>query len=270
MQFSGGGARNEPLLPRSASFSGTRGLFDPLVRLSSFVTSLRRACEGDLVAVKGSCVLAAGSSLAVGFVGVLSPFTVLSPLHLLTCIYLLPISLVALALEVGEGIVLLEPLRGWVDKWVAALTVLEGRGAMYVILGTLVAAQGDPLSLIAGLLDIAAGFACYCASKPRRNDGESDGPRTSRDGTQPVGAKNGWPEDEFSSAPHLAFRRRVLYGMQRMDSAELVALCLELGLRLEARTRASALAQLDPEGSGSIDEEAFIAWWEQHNAKSAE
>ena len=36
--------------------------------------------------------------------------------------------------------------------------------ALYVILGTLMAGLGDPLALVAGLVDIAAGFACYCAA----------------------------------------------------------------------------------------------------------
>jgi hypothetical protein len=61
----------------------------------------------------------------------------------------------------------------------------------------------------------------------------------------------------------MAFRRRVLFGMERMDSAELVALCLELGLRLDARSRATALAILDPEQEGHVDEESFMVWWEQ-------
>lgn len=263
MPFSAGAAssRNEPLLPRSASFSGSRNVFDPLMKLRQLVLNIRHACEGDIVAMKGACVLAVCATLAVGLMTLMSPFTVLSPLHLLTCLYLVPLSLVALALEVGDGIVLLEPFRQWVQAWVAALTVLEGRGVMYVILGTLVAGMGDPLSLVAGLLDISAGFACICASRPVSKQDEDEA-RSVEGRTGSSGSGAGFPVDE-TSLPRLAFRRRVLFGMERMDSAELVSLCLELGLRLEPRARASALAQLDPEGMGSIDEEAFIAWWEQ-------
>ena len=54
--------------------------------------------------------------------------------------------------------------------------------------------------------------------------------------------------------PRRAFRRRVLYGMETMDSAELVALCLELGHRLDARSRSAALATLDPRDDGVITE----------------
>ena len=212
------------------------------------------------MAMKGACVLAVSSTLAVGLMTLMSPFTVLSPLHLLTCLYLVPLSLVALALEVGDGIVLLEPFRQWVQAWVAALTVLEGRGVMYVILGTLVAGMGDPLSLVAGLLDISAGFACICASRPVSKQHEDE--TRNLEGRAASGFGAGFPVDQ-TTVPRLAFRRRVLFGMERMDSAELVSLSLELGLRLEPRARASALAQLDPEGMGSIDEEAFIAWWEQ-------
>ena len=316
-------ARNEPLLPRSASFSGTRGLFDPLVRLSSLVTSLQHACEGDSRAVKSACVFAACASLTISLLGVLSPLAMLSPLHLLISLYLVPLCMVAVALELGDSLPALEPFRAWVRVWVAALTVLEGRGAMYVALGTLVAAQGDLLSLMVGLLDIAAGLACFathCASKPELRGGDKGEERRSSERGYTACGVGGVPE-ECSSVPLLAFRRRVLYGMQTMgtvhptcthahmhtcctcctyctctctahaqhiqrmpcstclhisqaipcldraDSAELVALSLELGLRLEPRARASALAQLDPEGSGTIDEEAFIVWWEQQSAE---
>ena len=64
------------------------------------------------MAMKGACVLAVSSTLAVGLMTLMSPFTVLSPLHLLTCLYLVPLSLVALALEVGDGIVLLDGHEG--------------------------------------------------------------------------------------------------------------------------------------------------------------
>ena len=168
--------------------------------------------------VKGSCVLAACCSLTVGVLGVLSPFAMLSPLHLLTCLYLVPLCIVALAIELGDGFLALGAFREWVNLWVAALTVLEGRGAMYVILGTLVAAQGDLLSLVAGLLDIAAGLACYCASKPELHGGDKRERRrgTERGGT--AGGIGGLPEEECSSAPRIAFRRRVLYGMQTMGT----------------------------------------------------
>ena len=50
--------------------------------------------------------------------------------------------------------------------------------------------------------------------------------------------------------------------MEKMDSAELVALCLELGETLDARTRLAALAALDPHEEGTIEESDFISWWE--------
>ena len=50
--------------------------------------------------------------------------------------------------------------------------------------------------------------------------------------------------------------------METMDSAELLALCLELGVRLDARGRVAALATLDPQQEGRIQEDAFVAWWE--------
>ena len=61
-----------------------------------------------------------------------------------------------------------------------------------------------------------------------------------------------------------AFKRRVRFGTQRLDSSELTNLCLELGLRLDARARSSALDMLDPDQEGSIEEETFVGWWEQH------
>ena len=165
-------------------------------------------------------MFAACASLTISLLGVLSPLAMLSPLHLLISLYLVPLCMVAVALELGDSLPALEPFRAWVRVWVAALTVLEGRGAMYVALGTLVAAQGDLLSLMVGLLDIAAGLACFathCASKPELRGGDKGEERRSSERGYTACGVGGVPE-ECSSVPLLAFRRRVLYGMQTMGT----------------------------------------------------
>lgn len=243
-------ARNEPLLPRSASFGQGRA-FDPLSKVSVFTSNLKNAFEGDALAIKSACMLAAACSLVVGMLGVLNPFSLLSPLHLLTCLYVVPLSGISLALEIE--IPPLEPFYAWVTVWMRTLTLQRGRGFLLVVLGTLVTGLGGPLSFLAGVLDIAAGaLSLWNANQAQpvaTQDLENSSPRPGS------GAAPG-------DVPRLAFRRRVLYGMDTMDSAELVALCLELGVRLDARGRVAALAILDPQQDGRIHEDAFCVWWE--------
>ena len=111
------------------------------------------------------------------------------------------------------------------------------------------------MAFAAGLLNIAAGVATLWSSRPLRKASDA------QVGEQAVVESNG--ESVASSHARRAFRRRLAFGMERMDSAELVALSLELGLRLDARARLAALALLDPHETGQIDESAFVAWWEQ-------
>ena len=244
--------RNAPLLPRSASFGqGGRGI-DPVATATAYTRTLRHACLGDMLALKSACLLAICASFAVGLLTVISPWTVLSPLHLLTGLYLLPTSLAAFALEVE--LPLLESFHAWVSEWLRVLTLRAGRGALYVVLGTLVAGLGDPLALIAGLLHIGAGAACIWVSRPRHKVSDTH--------LGDLGNVSGLPGSIENDGPRRAFRRRVLFGMEKMDSAELVALCLELGLTLDARARLAALAALDPHEEGTIEESDFISWWE--------
>ena len=143
-------------------------------------------------------------------------------------------------------------MRHWVAFWLRGLVSLTGRGALYLVLGTLAIGMGDPLSMLAGLLELGAGASCVLVSRPAHDTAETH--------VEPEGHPGRSPSD---SMPRMAFRRRVLFGMDSMDSAELMSLCLELGLQLDARARAAALAALDPEQRGSISEHAFVTWWEQ-------
>jgi len=212
-------------------------------------------CQGEEAAVKLACITGCLAGLTIGVLGVLNPFAMISPLHLLTCLYLLAFSLVALSLEVD--LPLLEPFRQWITHWVRGLTRLTGRGVLYLVLGSLAAGLGDPLGLLAGLLLIGAGAAClWYVSRPARVAAEEEVPRETSERT--VSAP-----DARLQAPRTAFQRRVLFGMERMDTAEFVALCLELGRPLDARARISALSRLDPNQTGFIDEESFMRWWEE-------
>ena len=61
------------------------------------------------------------------------------------------------------------------------LTLVAGRGSLYVVVGTMVAGMGDPLALVAGVLHIGAGGACLWATRQRKASedatlGEPGGP----------------------------------------------------------------------------------------------
>ena len=245
-------------MPRSASF-GSRSQFQKLQsKWNSCTAAMVRICQGDITMIKTAAVFASTAGIVIGLLGVLNPLAVISPLHLLTCVYLLVLSTLALALEVEAPF--FEPFRRWVAFWMRALTQVTGRGALYLVLGSLAAGLGDPFALLAGLLLVGAGAACIRhAAGPALEIADEDsllGPQSERGGSRP---------DARLDAPRMAFRRRVNFGMEHMDSAELVALCLELGLSLDARKRVAALAILDPDQQGTIHEDAFLLWWEQQH-----
>ena len=151
--------KNEPLLPRSASFGSQSQLQSQLQKLTAKASNVvSSVCQGEEAGVKLACLNGGLAGLAIGLLGVLNPFAVLTPLHLLTCLYLLSMSLVVLALEVE--VPLLEPFYEWVGVWMRALTTMTGRGVMYLVLGSLAAGLGDWLAILAGLALMGAGAAC--------------------------------------------------------------------------------------------------------------
>ena len=247
--------RNEPLLPRSASFGGgTRAAIGNAA--SSLALTCRRACSGDLGALRSACLLGTCSVLVVGLLGVLNPFALLSPLHWLASLYIVVFAASAAIYEADPPA--LERFRRWLAVELRVLTRSSGRGVTYVLLGTISAGLGDPLALVAGLFEVGVGAACLWSSFTGRIDDAASE------------ADSEYSRQSEGDTARSAFRRRVLFGMDRMDSAELVSLCLELGLTLNARTRVQALEALDPQQGGHITEEAFVAWWaEQQRASGA-
>ena len=285
-------ARNDPLLPRSASFGVGSSRSRLTAKASAVITAATRIiCSGDESALHSACAASLSGCFLVGLLGVLNPFSLLSPLHVLASLYLVVFSAFAFALEVD--VVIFAPLRQWSAFWMRGLTRHAGRGALYIMLGFLATGLGDPLSLLVGVVQIAAGGAClYLAQQGTA----ARGPRSTVDAPPMDPGSSGASSARVpaDSAPRMAFRRRVLFGMTRMESAELVALCLELGLSLDTRARVAALAMLDPvhactcaslmctaciqvaalamldpDQEGMIDEESFMLWWSASSAAAA-
>jgi len=250
-------AKFEPLLPRSASFGTHKSRVDMLKDAWSHyspITHLTRVCASQEDSIKAACIGATTVCFVIGLLGVLNPFSLLTPLHLVTSLYIVALSALALTMEVD--VAFLEALRREVERWVRGLTCIRGRGALYIVLGTLTAGLGDPLAVVAGLIEMGVGGACFVSNPTHETAHAYAGELPERAGTTDT------------DAPRLAFKRRVVFGMEQMDSAEFVALCLELGLSLDARARAAALAVLDPHQEGCIEEETFMAWWEQQQPQS--
>ena len=261
--------RNEPLLPRSQSYSA-------LGTIGSWVAALRKMCDGDYWrmcdAVRGTAMVGTTLVCIVGLLGSLNPLALLSPLHWLTSMYLCALSCAAIAYELE----VFERYRRWVGVYLRGLTRPSGRGAFYIFLGTLAAGLGDPLAIVAGCAEIGAGIACVYSLGAVPDDASEAGSEISR--------------HSEGDAARAAFRRRVAFGTEQLDSAEcgapssqytyplhkppspnpspipvpgrLVALCLELGLPLDTRARVAALDVLDPTQQGVVSEDAFLAWWE--------
>lgn len=251
--------RNEPLLPRSASFDTRPALSRRAVgAVGAALAWLRRTiCSRDASTVKAAGLLGACGVLGVGVLGVLNPLSLLTPLHFLTSAILGAFGLFALALEL-EG-PFLEAFHRWVGFWLRALMRPNGRGLFYAFLGTLCTGLGDPLSVAAGLFEVAAGVACMCGASGGRGGGSPDDASEASSELSPGSASD-------AELARGAFRRRLLFGKRRLVTAELANLCAELGLQLDLRARTDAARTLDPDAEGYVDEEAFLAWWEQHRS----
>ena len=250
--------KNEPLLPRSASFGSQSQLHSQLQKLTAKASNVvSSVCQGEEAGVKLACLNGGLAGLAIGLLGVLNPFAVLTPLHLLTCLYLLAMSLVVLALEVE--VPLLEPFYAWVGLWMRSLTTMTGRGVMYLVLGSLAAGLGDWLAILAGLALMGAGAAClWFASRFPKHEAAAEVQVPTATLASTSGGRG---DDARVQNARKAFRRRVYLGMQRMETAELVALCRELHAPLDERVHMAAILRLDPHQQGSIDEESFVQWW---------
>ena len=63
-------ARNEPLLPRSASFGDSRSMLTS--HASRVAATAARMCEGDESAVYSACVAGSLGCLTIGLLGILN------------------------------------------------------------------------------------------------------------------------------------------------------------------------------------------------------
>lgn len=241
------GLRNEPLLPRSASFGAGTPAWRSLVHCPSFS---RECCGAGLDALPACCVLANCCVLAVALLNMLSLLSLLTPLRFLTALYLVAFSAAAAAYE--ANLALLEGYRRWLEVYLLMLAHRRGRGVFYMLLGTLTAGLGDPFALAAGIFELACGAACVRGARASERD----------DAASEADSEVSRQSESAASRPQMAFRRRVPFGLERLDSAELASLCLELGLPLDARARGTALDLLDPAQQGTIGEDAFLDWWE--------
>ena len=105
-------AKFEPLLPRSASFGTHKSRIDMLKDAWSHyspITHLTRVCASQEDSIKAACISATTICLIIGLLGVLNPFSLLTPLHLVTSLYIVALSALALTMEVRASSLEPEP-----------------------------------------------------------------------------------------------------------------------------------------------------------------
>ena len=125
------------------------------------------------------------------------------------------------------------------------LTLLNGRGAFYVFLGTLLMAQWPTAGpFLLGIYMAAVGTVMFVYGYHAKAKLDSVRSLLSS-------------EDVVTSA----FEKADAEGDGSLTAAELGELCASLGSTLEPQEIEAALLALDKDGNGGISFEEFVRWW---------
>jgi len=179
-----------------------------------------------------------------GFIGFFNHFMSLSLLQACLSVYTFFFGFVIVMLE-SQGIFFPDDWKKRIKVQAKFLTMLNGRGALYVFLGTLLMAQWpDFWESIAGLYMAFLGSFMFFVGLHTKS--KLDSVRSS--------LKN-------EAAARAAFKAADANGDGSLIVEELAVLCAHMGSSLGTQELESALQTLDKDGNGSVEEDEFIHWW---------
>lgn len=184
------------------------------------------------------------------FFGFFNQFLSLKPLAATLSVYTFLMGFVIVMLE-GQGFLYPASLKRIIRSQAKFLTLVNGRGAFYIFVGTLLMAQGNLGQTVTGLYMVVVGFVMFGVGY--HSKGKLDHVRTLL-------------KDE--SVVRAAFNTVDIEGDNCLTAEELGMLCTNLGSTLEPQELEAALQSLDKNGDGKIQYDEFISWWKGDNSSA--
>lgn len=188
-----------------------------------------------------------------GFFGFFGSFFALQLLKTILCFYTLGFGFVIVMLE-GRGMLYPPSVKKIIVKHAKFLTLLNGRGAFYVFVGTLLMAQWPDFgNAVLGLYMCAVGFVMFVVGYHSKV--KLDTVRLLL-------------KDEKLVKYHFDLADVDKNGT--LEPAQLSVLCTNLGSSLEPQELEAALQTLDKDGNGNIEYSEFLGWWKGGGAGGVE
>jgi len=211
----------------------------------SNLTKMKTWVGDGPVTFRVMCLICGIVMVIQGFLGFIGHFLTLSPLHAIIEIYTAIFGVVIIMLE-GRGPIYPARLRALIVREAKFLTLLNGRGAFYFFVGTLLLSQwpdlidsivGLAMSTLGILMVVIGGHAKSKLDKLRNRISDRDSLRAEF---------NKYDSNHSGS----------------LSVEELAELCTGLGSELDKNEIESALVTLDTSGNGQIEFEEFLGWWQ--------
>jgi hypothetical protein len=179
-----------------------------------------------------------------GFFGFFGSFFGLRLLRAILSFYTLGFGFVIVMLE-GRGMLYPPSVKKVISKHAKFLTMLNGRGAFYVFVGTLLMAQWPDYGDAAlGMYMVVVGFIMFVVGYHSKQ--KLDAIRVMLKDEKLVKAAFDTADEDKNGA---------------LEPGQLSILCTNLGSTLEPQELEAALQTLDKDGSGKVEYSEFLAWW---------
>jgi len=209
---------------------------------------LREWVSKGPMALKVLCFLANSFTIFVGILSVFGNALSLDIFKTSTMLYVTFGAIIGLMLEV-KPCLCTKTYQTKVSFWCKALSRVQGRGLLYILLGLVQLPQQSLLTWISGLSMIAVGiFSLVVANHAKKKLNRLH-----------VALVAGHEND--SAAITEAFRKFDTDNNNSLSQAELALVANDLGTHFEKNELTAIFSLLDSDRSGDISIQEFEAWW---------
>ena len=209
---------------------------------------LRDWVQAGPMALKVLCFLANGFTIFVGILSVFGNALSLDIFKTSTMLYVTVGAFIGLMLEV-KPCLCTRSYQAKVSFWCKALSRVQGRGLLYILLGLVQLPQAQILTWISGLSMIAVGiFSLFVANHAKKKLNRLH-----------AAIVAGHENDTASIAD--SFRKFDSDGNNSLSQAELALVADDLRTHLEKNELTAIFSLLDTDRSGNISIQEFEAWW---------
>jgi len=209
---------------------------------------LRKWVSAGPMALKVLCFLANGLTIFVGILSIFGSALSLDLFKTSTMLYVTMGAIIGLALEV-KPCMCSRNYQTKVSFWCKALSRVQGRGLLYIVLGLMSLPQQSLLTWISGLSMIAVGIFSLVVAHHAKG-------KLNRLHIALVAGHENDPESVLN-----AFRKYDTDNNNSLSAAELTMVAEELGTHFSKNEMTAIFTLLDTDRSGDISVSEFQSWW---------